>query len=71
MVENKEAGYNGKPIDLWYNEVIRQEIGYIFGNPIEEGFVFRPADYKYSSVIDYAVSKEILDNLVVFQYFKL
>jgi hypothetical protein len=29
--------------------VIQQKIEYIHNNPVEEGFVFRPEDYKYSS----------------------
>ena len=40
-------------------------------NPVEEGIVFRPEDYKYSSAPDYAGEKGLLDNVCVFQYFKL
>jgi len=38
---------------------------------VEEGFVFRTEDYKYSSATDYAGQKGILDKVIVFQYFKL
>ena len=42
----------------------------IHNNPVEEGIVFRPEDYKYSSAPDYAGEKGLLDNICVFQYFK-
>ena len=45
-------------------EVIRAGAG-------EEGIVFRPEDYKYSSAPDYAGEKGLLDNVCVFQCFKL
>ena len=63
--------HDNKPIELWSNEVIQQKIEYIHNNPVEGGFVFRPEDYKYSSAIDYAGQKGIIENVVVFQYFKL
>lgn len=63
--------HDNKPIELWSNEVIQQKIDYIHNNPVEEGIVFRPEDYKYSSASDYAGEKGLLDKVVVFQYFKL
>ncbi len=63
--------HDNKPIELWSNEVIQQKIDYIHNNPVEEGIVFRPEDYKYSSAPDYAGEKGLLDNVCVFQYFKL
>lgn len=59
------------PIELWSNEVIQQKINYIHNNPVVEGVVFRSEDYKYSSALDYVGEKGVLDNVVVFQYFKL
>ncbi|WP_329807084.1 transposase [Flavobacterium facile] len=58
--------HDNKPIELWSNEVIQQKINYIHNNPVEQGVVFRPEDYKYSSASDYAVEKGLLDNVVVF-----
>lgn len=58
--------HDNKPIELWTNEVIQQKIDYIHNNPVLEGYVFRPEDYKYSSAIDYSGEKGILDNVVVF-----
>jgi REP element-mobilizing transposase RayT len=63
--------HDNKPIELWSNEVIQQKIDYIHNNPVEEGIVFRPEDYKYSSAPDYAGEKGLLDGVCVFQYFKL
>ena len=37
-------------------------------NPVEEGLVFRPEDYMYSSAVDYAVEKGLLDDVVVIKY---
>ena len=63
--------HDNKPIELWSNEVIQQKIDYIHNNPVEEGIVFRPEDYKYSSASDYAGVKGVLDGICVFRYFKL
>jgi len=63
--------HDNKSIELWSNEVIQQKIDYIHNNPVEEGIVFRPEDYKYSSASDYAGVKGILDGVCVFQSFKL
>ena len=63
--------HDNKPIELWSNEVIQQKIDYIHNNPVAEGFVFRPEDYKYSSASDYAGVKGLLKDVIVFQYYKL
>ncbi|CAM4025158.1 transposase [Flavobacterium antarcticum] len=63
--------HDNKPIELWSNEVIQQKIDYIHNNPVKEGIVFRPEDYKYSSASDYSGVKGLLDDVCVFQYFKL
>jgi len=57
--------HDNKPIELWSNKVIQQKIQYVHNNPVEEGFVFKPEDYKYSSAIDYSGEKGILDDVVV------
>ena len=62
--------HDNRPIELWSNEVIQQKIDYIHNNPVVEGIVFRPEDYKYSSATDYAGEKGLLENVCVFQYFK-
>ncbi|MBC9795776.1 hypothetical protein [Sinomicrobium weinanense] len=61
--------HDNKPIELWSHKVIQQKINYIHNNPVDAGFVFRPEDYVYSSAVDYAGEKGVLDNVVVFQYF--
>jgi hypothetical protein len=42
-----------------------EKINYIHNNPVEEGYVFKPEDYVYSSVVDYAGEKGLLDNVIV------
>ncbi|MGE8525951.1 MULTISPECIES: hypothetical protein [Chryseobacterium] len=49
--------------------MIRQKINYIHQNPIEAGLVFRAEDCSYSSAIDYADEKGLLDDIVVFRMF--
>ncbi|AWG22283.1 transposase [Flavobacterium faecale] len=61
--------HDNKPIELWSNAVIQQKIEYIHNNPVEAGFVFNPEDYVYSSAIDYAGKKGLIDDVVVFKYF--
>lgn len=53
--------YESRLIELWSNKVINQKINYIHLNPVEEGLVFRPEDYMYSSAYDYAGGKGLLD----------
>lgn len=62
--------HDNKPIELWSNEAIQQKINYIHNNPVDEGIVFKLEDYKYSSALDYAGEKGMLEGVVVFQYFK-
>ena len=49
------------PIELWSNKVINQKLTYIHQNPVEEGVVFNPEDYMYSSAYDYAGGRGLLD----------
>jgi hypothetical protein len=56
---------DNKPIELWNNKVIDQKIDYIHQNPVEEGLVFKAEDYVYSSAIDYAGEKGMLDVIVI------
>jgi len=57
--------HDNKPIELWSNHVIDEKINYIHQNPVEEGLVFKAEDYLYSSAIDYAGEKGLLQNVVV------
>jgi len=52
---------HNKPIALWSAEVIDQKIDYIHRNPVEAGFVTEPEHWKYSSAIDYAGGKGVLE----------
>jgi len=57
--------HDNKPIELWSNKVIDEKLNYVHNNPVEEGIVFRAEDYLYSSAIDYAGEKGLLDNVIV------
>ena len=56
---------DNKLIELWSNKVIDQKINYIHQNRVEEDFVFKAEDYVYSSAIDYAGEKGMLDVIVI------
>lgn len=57
--------HDNKPIELWSNAVIDQKIDYIHNNPVESGLVFQPELYLYSSALDYAGEKGLLDEVFV------
>ena len=57
--------HDNKPIELWSNKVIAEKINYIHYNPVEEGLVYRPEDYVYSSARDYSGEKGLLNNVIV------
>ena len=56
---------DNQPVELWSNAVIAQKLNYIHQNPVDEGLVFRAEDYVYSSAIDYAGGKGLLDIFVI------
>ena len=53
--------HDNKPIEVWSNKVIDEKLNYIHNNPVEEGLVFKAEQYVYSSAIDYAGKKGLLD----------
>ncbi len=53
--------HHNKPIELWTPEVTVQRVYYIHNNPVVSGFVIEPSDWKYSSAIDYAGGKGLLE----------
>ena len=57
--------HDNKPIELWSNKVIKEKVDYVHNNPVEEGYVYRAEEYVYSSAIDYAEGKGIIDNIVL------
>ncbi len=61
-----EQGYrfwrsDNKPIEVWSNKVIQEKLNYIHYNPVEEGLVFRPEDYVYSSAVNYSGQNGLLE----------
>ncbi|MCT4646469.1 MAG: transposase, partial [Carboxylicivirga sp.] len=63
--KNQFWRHDNKPIELWSNKVIDEKIRYIHNNPVEEGLVFSPEDYVYSSARDYSGEKGMLDVIVI------
>lgn len=57
--------HHNHPIELWSNKVIFKKINYIHYNPVEAGLVFRPADYLYSSDLDYCDEQGLVDGVIV------
>jgi len=57
--------HDNRPIELWSRKVTSQKIQYIHNNPVNQGFVFRPEDYVYSSAVDYSGEKGLLEGVVV------
>lgn len=57
--------HDNKPIELWSNKVMDEKLNYIHNNPVEEGLVFKAEQYLYSSAIDYAGEKGLLDIVLI------
>ncbi len=52
---------NNKPIEVYSSWVVEQKVNYIHSNPVEEGFVTNPVDWKYSSARNYAGYQTVLE----------
>lgn len=52
---------HNKPTELWDNYMLDQKLNYLHNNPVESGFVLNAEDYIYSSAIDYADGKGLLE----------
>jgi putative transposase len=59
--QNQFWQHHNKPIELWSATVIEQKADYIHNNPVEAGFVTEPSYWQYSSAIDYADGKGLID----------
>ena len=51
--------------EIYLYDYLQQKLNYIHNNPVKEEFVYLPENYKYSSVIDYAGGKCILNFEVI------
>ena len=58
-----QEGNNAQEIFL--NDYLNQKLNYIHENPVKAEIVNRPEDYRYSSAIDYAGGKGLLEVEVV------
>lgn len=53
--------HNNKPIQLWSAKVIQQKADYLHDNPVEAGYVTGGWHWKYSSAVDYAEGKGLIE----------
>jgi REP element-mobilizing transposase RayT len=49
------------PMELRSQTQMEHMLDFVHQNPVKEGLVFKPEDYKYSSASDYAIGKGLLD----------
>ena len=52
--------HHNHPVEMWSGKVLRQKIDYIHNNPVVQGFVTDPVDWKYSSARNYADDDTIM-----------
>lgn len=52
---------NNQPIEVFSNWVVKQKVNYIHNNPVKEGLVTNPVDWKYSSARNYAGDQTVLE----------
>jgi REP-associated tyrosine transposase len=52
---------DNRPIELSTNEMIDQRLEYIHMNPVKAGIVYEPEHFIYSSSMDYAGRKGLVD----------
>ena len=58
-----QAGFH--PIELVSTAFMEQKLDYIHKNPVEAGYVAKPENYLYSSAIDYAGGKGMLEVIIL------
>jgi putative transposase len=56
---------HNQPIELSDNRMLDQRLDYLHRNPVEAGFVREPEDWQYSSALDYAGGKGLLEVMII------
>jgi putative transposase len=56
---------HNQPIELNSNFLLEQKLNYLHLNPVEAGFAREPQDYPYSSAIDYAGGKGMVNVILI------
>ena len=46
-----------------------KKINYVHNNPVQERLVYNPEDYVYSSAVDYAGQKGLIDDVLIFRMY--
>jgi REP element-mobilizing transposase RayT len=52
---------DNQPVELWDNYMIENKLDYLHNNPVEAGYVYEPENYVYSSALDYAGQKGLIE----------
>ena len=55
---------------IFSNKFIEQKIEYIHDNPVRAGIVAKPEEYRYSSAVDYAGGKGLIDVEIITKRWK-
>jgi len=56
---------HNQPIELNTNEMLDQKLDYLHDNPVVSGFVNEPEHWRYSSAMDYAGGKGLLEVVAI------
>ncbi|MBN2349869.1 MAG: transposase [Bacteroidales bacterium] len=56
---------HNKPIELFNNIIMQQKLDYLHNNPVEQGIVYKPEDYVYSSAMDYCGETGLIDVVII------
>ena len=56
---------NNHPLELSSNKDLENCINYIHYNPVKAGYVYRAEDYVFSSALDYAGGKGLIDIILI------
>jgi len=57
--------HDNHPVQLSDNQMMEQRLHYLHENPVKAGLVFEPHQYVYSSAVDYAGGKGLLDIIFI------
>jgi len=61
-IKNYKVWQDGNhPVELDTNKMLEQRLAFSHYNPVEQGLVFEPESYCYSSAIDYSGGNVVLE----------
>ena len=57
--------HDNRPIEIFSSAVIKQKVDYLHNNPVVAGYVDKARYWKYSSAVDYAGGKGMVDVVIL------